>query len=98
MLKLGKELKAQVRAKNTERLAQVHQKDILRLVSYYAEVRSRYFAMLLDVGAVPVIKSADRIADLRAYRTLMEEIETGIERLKAAIDTGEVTVEGVIHD
>lgn len=98
MLQLGKELNSQLRTKNAERLSRIRQEDIQRLIAYYAEVKSRYFAMLLDVGAVPVIKSADRVADLRAYRTLMEEIENGIERLKAAIDAGEVAVEGVIQD
>jgi len=74
--------------------------EVERIGRAVARLRGRYLAQVVDIGGVnrqqPV--SEGEIAQLRRAREWYEEAAAGLEALKAAIEAGEVALDGVRHD
>jgi hypothetical protein len=76
-------------AQNT--LINVQGAEIEGLACLAAAVRGRYLAKLLDLGGAgrPSIRDAE-MQELKRYREMFEEINLGLDALKAAIEVGDV--------
>ena len=60
-------------------------------------IKGRYLAKLLDVGSPdkPSVQEAE-IKELTKYRETFEELNRGLDILKSAIETGDISVRGTI--
>ena len=63
-----------------------------------ARIKARYLAKLLDVGnpAKSGVQETE-IKELVRYRETYEELGRGLDMLKDAIESGDVTVSGMIR-
>jgi len=73
--------------------------EVERVARAVARLRGRYLAQVVDIGAAaqgPLTRG--EIEQLRTARESYEEIEAGFTALKAAIEAGEVPMEGIRRD
>ena len=73
--------------------------EIERVARAVAKLRGRYLAQVVDTGATaqgPL--TSGEIEQLRLARENYEELEAGFAALRAAIESGEVPLEGVRRD
>jgi hypothetical protein len=73
--------------------------EIERVARAVAKLRGRYLAQVVDTGATaqgPL--TSGEIEQLRHARENYEELEAGFAALRAAIESGEVPLEGVRRD
>ncbi len=79
-----------------EALAGVHAGEIEQVVRAVARLRARYLAGILDLGAISRgLPTGAEVAQLRQTRESYDEMTAGLDALKSAIDSGEVTMEGL---
>jgi hypothetical protein len=73
--------------------------EIERVARAVAKLRGRYLAQVVDTGATaqgPL--TSGEVEQLRQARENYEELEAGFAALRAAIESGEVPLEGVRRD
>lgn len=86
----------QNRKRSRETLLNVASTEIQGVAAQAARIRGRYLAKLLDAGSPN--KSGIHEAELRElsrYRELYEELNKGMDILKAAIESGEIKIDGM---
>jgi hypothetical protein len=79
-------------------LENVESGEIEAVAKARAVLRSRYFAMLLEVtrpGRTQRALDESAVRDIRRHREAFEELDLGLRALQAAIAEGSVRVEGV---
>jgi hypothetical protein len=77
----------------------VTSKEMLRVARLVARLRGRYLAQLLELGAADRSALTDaEIAELRRARERFDEMDRGFTDLKAAIESGEIELDGLRAD
>lgn len=79
-------------------LMDVRSTEIEGVARLAARIKARYLAKLLDVGnpAKSGVQETE-IKELMRYRETYEELGRGLDMLKSAIESGDVTVSGMIR-
>ena len=82
----------------TDTLMDVRSTEIEGVAKLAARIKARYLAKLLDVGnpAKSGVQETE-IKELVRYRETYEELGRGLDMLKDAIESGDVTVSGMIR-
>lgn len=70
-------------------------RELDALIQRVADLKSRYYAAILDAGASRGIPQPDQFKELSTLRSWAEELERGLEHLRQGISRGEIRVQGV---
>lgn len=96
LYQLNLDTKALTKAETLDVVVGVTSKEVLRVARLVARLRGRYLAQLLELGAIDRSALSDaEIAELRRARERYEEMEHGFADLKAAIESGEIELDGL---
>lgn len=93
---LQHDIKSYVRAETTNAVIGTTPAEVQRVARILAKLKGRYLAQLIDLGNTsngPV--GEPEIRDLRRTREMYEEVELGLNRLREAIETGDLELDGV---
>lgn len=77
---------------------EVNQSEVEGVVRHAARIKGRYLAKLLDVGnkAKSGVMEAE-VNELTRYRETYEELARGLDILKSAIESGDISVSGTVR-
>jgi hypothetical protein len=96
LYQLNLESKALTRAEALEAVVGVTGDEVRRVARVLARLRGRYLARIIDLGtAERKALTEGEIVELRRAREQYEELEHGFAELKAAIEAGDIDVEGM---
>jgi hypothetical protein len=99
LYQLNLDTKALTKAETLDVVVGVTSKEVLRVARLVARLRGRYLAQLLELGAIDRSALTDaEIGELRRARERYEEMEHGFADLKAAIESGEIELDGLRAD
>jgi hypothetical protein len=99
LYQLNLETKALTKAETLDVVVGVTSKEVLRVARLVARLRGRYLAQLLELGAIDRNALTDaEIAELRRARERFDEMDRGFGDLKAAIESGEIELDGLRAD
>lgn len=99
LYQLNLETKALTKAETLDVVVGVTSKEVLRIARLVARLRGRYLAQLLELGAAERTTLTDaEIAELRRARERFDEMDRGFADLKAAIESGEIELDGLRAD
>lgn len=93
---LQHDLKSYVRAETVNAVIGATPGEIQRIARIVAKLKGRYLATLMDLGNAtkgPVGES--EVRELRRMREMYEEVELGLVRLREAVETGDLELDGV---
>lgn len=93
---LQHDIKSYVRAETINAVIGTAPAEIQRVARILAKLKGRYLAQLIDLGNGsngPI--GEPEIRDLRRTREMYEEVELGLNRLREAIETGDLELDGV---
>lgn len=93
---LQHDIKSYVRAETVNAVIGTTPAEIQRVARILAKLKGRYLAQLVDLGNGsngPI--GEPEIRDLRRTREMYEEVELGLNRLREAIETGDLELDGV---
>jgi hypothetical protein len=96
---LQHDLKSYVRAETINAVIGATPGEIQRVARIVAKLKGRYLATLMDLGNStkgPIGES--EVRELRRAREMYEEVELGLTRLREAIETGDLELDGVRTD
>ena len=90
------DLRALTRAETVNAVIAVTPSEVERVARAVAKLRGRYLAQILDLGHSdrPPLTEAD-VGQLRRAREWYQEVERGFTELRAAIESGELPLDGV---
>ena len=93
---LQHDLKSYVRAETINAVIGATPGEIQRVARIVAKLKGRYLATLMDLGnsTKGPIGEAE-VRELRRARERYEEVELGLTRLREAIETGDLELDGV---
>ena len=93
---LHHDLKSYVRAETINAVIGATPGEIQRVARIVAKLKGRYLATLMDLGNTTrnPIGEAD-VRELRRAREMYEEVELGLTRLREAVETGDLELDGV---
>ena len=93
---LQHDIKSYVRAETVNAVIGTTPAEIQRVARILAKLKGRYLAQLVDLGngANGPIGEAE-IRDLRRCREMYEEVETGLNVLREAIEAGDLELDGI---
>lgn len=93
---LQHDLKSYVRAETINAVIGATPGEIQRVARIVAKLKGRYLATLMDLGnsTKGPIGEAE-VRELRRAREMYEEVELGLTRLREAIETGDLELDGV---
>jgi hypothetical protein len=96
---LQHDLKSYVRAETINAVIGATPGEIQRVARIVAKLKGRYLATLMDLGnsTKGPIGEAE-VRELRRAREMYEEVELGLTRLREAIETGDLELDGVRTD
>ena len=96
LYQLNLESKALTRAEALEAVVGVTGDEVRRVARVLARLRGRYLARIIDLGtAERKTLTEGEIIELRRAREQYEELEHGFAELKAAIEAGDIDLEGM---
>jgi hypothetical protein len=99
LYQLNLDTKALTKAETLDVVVGVTSKEVLRVARLVARLRGRYLAQLLELGAIDRNALTDaEIAELRRSRERFDEMDRGFADLKAAIESGEIELDGLRAD
>jgi hypothetical protein len=99
LYQLNLETRALTKAETLDVVVGVTSKEVLRVARLVARLRGRYLAQLLELGAADRTALTDaEIAELRRARERFDEMDRGFADLKAAIESGEIELDGLRAD
>lgn len=77
---------------------EVNQSEVEGVVRHAARIKGRYLAKLLDIGnkSKSGIMEAE-VSELTRYRETYEELARGLDILKSAIESGDISVSGTVR-
>ncbi len=96
---LQHDLKSYIRAETVNAVIGATPGEIQRVARIVAKLKGRYLATLMDLGNStkgPIGES--EVRELRRAREMYEEVELGLTRLREAIETGDLELDGVRTD
>ena len=96
---LQHDLKSYILAETVNAVIGATPGEIQRVARIVAKLKGRYLATLMDLGngtRGPIGESDVR--ELRRAREMYEEVELGLTRLREAIETGDLELDGVRTD
>src|SRR5688572_3558540 len=96
---LQHDLKSYVRAETVNAVIGATPGEIQRVARIVAKLKGRYLATLMDLGNVHKGPIGDsEVRERRRPRAMYEEVELGLTRLREAIETGDLELDGVKAD
>jgi hypothetical protein len=96
LYQLNVESKALTRSEALEAVVGVTGDEVRRVARVLARLRGRYLARIIDLGTAERKTLTDgEIVELRRAREQYEELEHGFNELKAAIEAGDIDLEGM---
>ncbi|MBX6320669.1 MAG: hypothetical protein IRY94_02470 [Rhodospirillaceae bacterium] len=99
LYQLNLEARALTRAEALEAVVGVTGDEVRRVARVLARLRGRYLARVIDLGTAERKTLTEvEYTDLRRAREQYEELEHGFTQLKAAIEAGEIDLEGMRSD
>lgn len=96
---LQHDIRSYVRAETVNAVIGATPAEIQRVARILAKLKGRYLAQLVDLGNAsngPI--GEPEIRDLRRAREMYEEVETGLNMLRDAIDAGDLELDGIRGD
>ena len=96
---LQHDLRSYVRAETVNAVIGATPGEIQRVARIVAKLKGRYLATLMDLGNAskgPIGES--EVRELRRAREMYEEVELGLNRLRDAIEAGDLELDGVKGD
>ena len=93
---LQHDIKSYVRAETVNAVIGTTPAEIQRVARILAKLKGRYLAQLVDLGNGnngPIGEA--EIRDLRRCREMYEEVETGLNVLREAIEAGDLELDGI---
>lgn len=77
---------------------EVNQSEVEGVVRHAARIKGRYLAKLLDIGnkSKSGVMEAE-VSELTRYRETYEELARGLDILKSAIESGDISVSGTVR-
>lgn len=96
---LQHDIRSYVRAETLNAVIGTTPAEIQRVARILAKLKGRYLAQLVDLGTAangPI--GEPEIRDLRRAREMYEEVETGLNILREAIDAGDLELDGIRGD
>jgi hypothetical protein len=93
---LQHDLKSYVRAETVNAVIGATPGEIQRVARIVAKLKGRYLATLMDLGnATKGPVGEPEVRELRRVREMYEEVELGLTRLREAVETGDLELDGV---
>ncbi len=90
---LQHDIRSYVKAETLNAVIGTTPAEVQRVARILAKLKGRYLAQLVDLGNGPI--GEPEIRDLRRCREMYEEVELGLNTLRAAIEAGDLELDGV---